>query len=181
MKERHMIFGTLDNDGFTFQYYKKVSNSGYVLMKNDQEFLAKLSIEATNKGIGEAIIGVFENGVGHYEPDLLSKWKYNNEYVLLDDTKKSESNPVPFGSKMAWYVFRALSPEFVIERLGLKMIKACDWEEGIDTIYENQNQIFVSPLIGEWIFSCRISFWGNRSGICCFIRGTTVLLYSSYS
>lgn len=52
--------------------------------------------------------------------------------------------PVPFGYKTSWLCVKANSPEEVIEKIGLKNPRACNWNDGV---YGDYGGVFVSPVL----------------------------------
>lgn len=163
VKERHMISAQWDNKYYSFKYYKRVTRDGigYVLMNNDPQFVSTCPNESSAEILGSIVLKIFERGINYYEPDLLAKW--NEPDFSENNTKNTpvpseDDSPVPFGHKMAWYTIRASSPESVIEKMGLKKIKPCDWKEGIETIYENSEQIFITPTTDGWVLAIGYPF-----------------------
>jgi len=59
--------------------------------------------------------------------------------------------PSPFGYKVCWYAIKNETPHSVIEKLNLKVVRASNWEDGINYIYDSRDFIFVSPQVEGYI------------------------------
>jgi hypothetical protein len=58
-----------------------------------------------------------------------------------------------FGYKMGWFAIRNADKERILSALGLTIIKEIGWDEGIDTIYsEYEDIVFVTPAVNDWTF-----------------------------
>ncbi len=62
--------------------------------------------------------------------------------------------PVPFGYKNSWLCVKASSPEEVIEKIGLKNPRVCNWNDGV---YGNRG-VFVSPVLDGYVL---VVAWGT--------------------
>lgn len=63
--------------------------------------------------------------------------------------------PVAFGYKMAWLAIRTRDTGGVVEALGLRHVRVCNWRSGLGSAYNDQSGdafLFVSPPVGEWTF-----------------------------
>lgn len=55
-----------------------------------------------------------------------------------------------FGYKMAWLAIKDTAPEEIIQKVSLPEAHIIHWDEGIDTIYEdngNPSVLFITPQI----------------------------------
>jgi hypothetical protein len=58
-----------------------------------------------------------------------------------------------FGYKMGWFAIRNASRDKILSALGLTIIKEICWDEGIDTIHSEYDEIvFVTPAVNDWTF-----------------------------
>ena len=61
--------------------------------------------------------------------------------------------PVPFGYKNSWLCIKANSPEEVIEKVGLKNPRVCNWRDGV----YGEKGTFVSPVLDGYVL---VVNWG---------------------
>jgi len=69
--------------------------------------------------------------------------------------EQSPDRPAAFGDEMAWLAIRSRDTEAVIEELGLRAARPCNWRSGIGTVYDHRlgnDHIFVSPPVNGWTF-----------------------------
>lgn len=58
-----------------------------------------------------------------------------------------------FGYKMGWFAIRNASRDKILSALGLTIIEEIGWDEGIDTIHSEYDEIvFVTPPVNDWTF-----------------------------
>lgn len=63
------------------------------------------------------------------------------------------NKPVPFGYKCSWLCVKAGSPGEVIEKIGLKNPRACNWNDGV----YGDHGVFVSSVLDGWVL---VVNWG---------------------
>lgn len=62
-----------------------------------------------------------------------------------------------FGYKMGWFAIRNADKKSVLTALGFTAIKEMGWDEGIDAIYDIEedipfNIVFITPPVNDWTF-----------------------------
>jgi hypothetical protein len=58
--------------------------------------------------------------------------------------------PIGFGYKVAWLAVKTHDANAVVQKIGLRDPKACNWRRGIDLAYAQEQVVFVTPPLGEW-------------------------------
>ncbi|MBD5130132.1 MAG: hypothetical protein HDT43_09435 [Ruminococcaceae bacterium] len=99
-----------------------------------------------------------------------SKWTENANALNKISAELSESNgggsvppkantavpdkPAPFGHKCSWLCVKADSSEEVIEKVGLKDPRVCNWNDGV----YGERGVFVSPVLDGFVL---VVNWGD--------------------
>jgi len=64
--------------------------------------------------------------------------------------------PLPFGSKVNWFVIKTVDVQSVAEALGLTGLRPSNWSYGIDAAYQSSPErpitVFISPPLEGWTF-----------------------------
>ncbi len=68
---------------------------------------------------------------------------YSDKEMLVQD------NPISFGYKCIWLTVKTSDKEKLFNTLGLKKMKFCNWQLGINQAYE-EGRVYITPSIGEW-------------------------------
>jgi hypothetical protein len=79
-------------------------------------------------------------------------WRRDRAAVAFD---LDADRPTPFGYKMAWLAIRTNDTPAVIDALGLRYIRACNWRSGLTAAYDEalaESFLFVSPPVQGWTF-----------------------------
>ena len=87
----------------------------------------------------------------HKEADLGGSAGGNTATVHENADRKNQ--PIPFGSKICWLAIKTDSADQVIEALNLQDIQTANWEKGLSAAYKNDGEIFVTPVLGEWVLA----------------------------
>lgn len=72
-----------------------------------------------------------------------------------------------FGYKMGWFAIPNADKKSVLAALGLNAIKELSWDEGIDAIYDREEEIpfnivFITPPVNGWTFV--VGRWAADAG-----------------
>lgn len=67
-------------------------------------------------------------------------------------------DPETFGYKCAWLAMKTDDSMAVVEALGLRNVRKCGWQKGIEAAYEGD--VFVTPPIKGWVLAVSIAFPG---------------------
>ncbi len=77
--------------------------------------------------------------------------------AVADSTTDSSSavkrdGPVSFGYKMGWLAVKNADPKVLADAIKVKYQKKASWEKGIEKVYEDEQMVFISPIVEGWTF-----------------------------
>ena len=83
--------------------------------------------------------------------------------IQLPEGSDVPDAPRSIGYKMAWIAVSSNSTNDVAQLLGLTGARPCNWEAGVNCVYENMQAVFVTPPVGGWVLAIGIEFANAHS------------------
>ncbi|MBO8170903.1 MAG: hypothetical protein H0Z33_03320 [Bacillaceae bacterium] len=90
-----------------------------------------------------------QTATGYQDPDHQDT--HQQTFDIQESNQVEPETPHPFGYKCSWLAIKTSDPKQVIQKLNLGNVREANWSQGLEAAYEMDGEVFVSPVLDEWV------------------------------